>query len=61
MHRQLFDSDETIDYAFMGQDPNAADNQWLREAFENQIPNRMKDRPDRDRLALRFERFKAAA
>ena len=23
-------------------------------------PNRDKDRPDRDRLALRFERFKAA-
>ena len=38
VHRQLFDSDETIDYAFMGRDPNAADNQWLREAFENQIP-----------------------
>jgi putative restriction endonuclease len=25
------------------------------------LPNRMKDRPDRDRLALRFERFKAVA
>jgi putative restriction endonuclease len=25
------------------------------------LPNRTKDRPDRDRLALRFERFKAAA
>jgi hypothetical protein len=25
------------------------------------LPNRAKDRPDRDRLALRFERFKAAA
>jgi hypothetical protein len=25
------------------------------------LPNRDKDRPDRDRLALRFERFKAAA
>jgi putative restriction endonuclease len=22
----------------MGQDPEAADNRWLREAFENQIP-----------------------
>ena len=30
--------DETIDYAFMGQDPDAADNRWLREAFENRIP-----------------------
>ena len=25
------------------------------------LPNRDKDRPDRDRLALRFKRFKAAA
>ncbi len=38
VHRQIFDGDETIDYAFMGQDPNAADKRWLREAFENQIP-----------------------
>ena len=38
VHRQIFEGDETIDYAFMGQNPNAADNQWLREAFENQIP-----------------------
>jgi hypothetical protein len=26
------------DYAFMGENPDAADNRWLREAFENQIP-----------------------
>ena len=38
VHRQIFEGDETIDYAFMGQDPNAADNRWLREAFENQVP-----------------------
>jgi putative restriction endonuclease len=38
VHRQIFDGDETIDYAFMGQDPKAADNRWLREAFENQVP-----------------------
>ena len=25
------------------------------------LPNRAKDRPDRDRLAIRFERFKAVA
>ena len=25
------------------------------------LPKRMKDQPDQDRLALRFERFKAAA
>jgi len=23
---------------FMGQDPNASDNRWLREAFENSVP-----------------------
>jgi hypothetical protein len=38
VHRQIFQGDETIDYAFMGQNPDAADNRWLREAFENQIP-----------------------
>ena len=37
-HRQIFESEESIEYAFMGQDPEAADNRWLREAFENQIP-----------------------
>ena len=38
VHRQIFERDETIDYAFMGQNPDAADNQWLLEAYENQIP-----------------------
>ena len=38
VHRQIFEGDETVDYAFMGHDPNAADNRWLREAFENQVP-----------------------
>jgi putative restriction endonuclease len=38
VHRQIFEDDETIDYAFMGKDPNAADNRWLREAFENRVP-----------------------
>ena len=38
VHRQIFESDEAVEYAFMGQDPKAADNQWLREALENQIP-----------------------
>jgi putative restriction endonuclease len=38
VHRQIFEGDETIDYAFMGQDPDAADNRWLLEAFENWIP-----------------------
>jgi len=35
---QIFEGDETIDYAFMGKNPEAADNRWLREAFENQVP-----------------------
>ena len=38
VHRQIFQGDETVDYAFMGRDPDAADNRWLREAFERQIP-----------------------
>jgi putative restriction endonuclease len=38
VHRQIFTSDEIVDYAFMGQDPAAADNRWLHEACENQIP-----------------------
>lgn len=38
VHDQIFEGEETVDYAFMGQDPKAADNRWLREAFENQVP-----------------------
>ena len=38
VHRQIFKGDDAIDYAFMGNDPNAADNQWLRAAYENRIP-----------------------
>jgi putative restriction endonuclease len=38
VHRQIFDGDEAVDYAFMGRDPDAADNRWLREAFENRVP-----------------------
>jgi putative restriction endonuclease len=37
-HHQILEGDEMVDYAFMGNDPNAADNRWLREAFENEIP-----------------------
>ena len=33
VHRQIFEGDETVDYAFMGQNPDTADNRWLREAF----------------------------
>lgn len=38
VHRQIYEGDESIDYAFMGQDPEAADNRWLREAMENRVP-----------------------
>lgn len=38
VHRQIYEGDEAVDYAFMGRDPNAADNRWLRDAFENQVP-----------------------
>ncbi len=38
VHQQIFEGDEAIDYAFMGNDPNAADNRWLKEAFEHKTP-----------------------
>lgn len=36
-HDQIYGGADGIDYAFMGSDPNAADNQWLRAAYENQV------------------------
>ena len=38
VHAQIHSGDELIDYAFMGRDPDAADNRWLREAMENAVP-----------------------
>ncbi len=38
VHQQIYEGDEAVDYAFMGQDPEAADNRWLKEAFEHQKP-----------------------
>jgi putative restriction endonuclease len=38
VHRQIYEGDEAVDYAFMGSDPNAADNRWLREAWEHKVP-----------------------
>lgn len=38
VHRQIYEGDETIDYAFMGTNQDAADNRWLREAMENRVP-----------------------
>jgi putative restriction endonuclease len=37
-HRQIYENNEVVEYAFMGTDPNSADNRWLREAMEQQIP-----------------------
>lgn len=38
VHEQVSRGDELIDYAFMGSDPEAADNRWLREAHNEQVP-----------------------
>jgi putative restriction endonuclease len=38
VHAQIHAGEELIDYAFMGTNPEAADNRWLREAMEAQIP-----------------------
>lgn len=34
VHQQIYQSVESVDYAFMGKNPDAADNKWLREAME---------------------------
>ena len=38
VHTQIHAGDELVDYAFMGDDPKAADNRWLREAMLAQVP-----------------------
>lgn len=38
VHAQLYTAEEAVDYAFMGDDPEAADNRWLREAHVDQVP-----------------------
>ena len=38
VHRQIYEGDEAVDYAFMGQNADAAENRWLREAMENAVP-----------------------
>ncbi len=38
VHRQIYEGSEDIEYAFMGTDPDSADNRWLREAHENRVP-----------------------
>lgn len=38
VHEQIHGGEELIDYAFMGSDPDAADNRWLKEAMVAQVP-----------------------
>src|SRR5690606_41232474 len=38
VHRQIYEGDELVDYAFMGDNPEAADNRWLREAGKSRTP-----------------------
>jgi putative restriction endonuclease len=38
VHEQVARGAELIDYAFMGSDPLAADNRWLRRAHDDQVP-----------------------
>ena len=38
VHKQIYEGDETVDYAFMGSDPDAAENTWMRTAYQNAVP-----------------------
>ena len=38
VHRQIYEGSEAVEYAFMGNDTQAADNRWLREAMEAGVP-----------------------
>ena len=38
VHRQIFLGDETVEYAFQGDDPQAADNRLLKDAWERRLP-----------------------
>jgi putative restriction endonuclease len=38
VHQQIERGEELVDYAFMKDDPEAADNRWLREARDEQVP-----------------------
>jgi putative restriction endonuclease len=38
VHEQIHAGEELIEYAFMGSDPEAPDNRWLKEAMEAQVP-----------------------
>jgi len=38
VHQQIYQGSEAVDYAFMGENPDAAQNRWLREAMEVRVP-----------------------
>ncbi|MEM9428455.1 MAG: HNH endonuclease [Pseudomonadota bacterium] len=38
VHDQIYSGQDVVDYAFLGDDPEVADNRWLREACEDQTP-----------------------
>lgn len=38
VHKQIYDGEETVDYSFMGTNPDAADNRWLKEAMDRRVP-----------------------
>src|SRR5690349_11392129 len=38
VQQQIYESAEFVDYAFMGQNPEANDNRLLREAMEERVP-----------------------
>lgn len=38
VHRQIYEGEDAVDYVFMGDNPDAADNRWLREAMESRVP-----------------------
>ncbi len=38
VHEKIYGGDDFVEYAFMGTNPDAADNRWLREAWERRIP-----------------------
>jgi hypothetical protein len=37
-HQQIYAGDDVVDYQFMGTDPNSAENRWLLDAMQHQIP-----------------------
>jgi putative restriction endonuclease len=38
VHQQIYDGEDTVDYAFMGTDPEAAENRWLKETMDQRTP-----------------------